>query len=261
MAEPSIPNFQTFGPMLRTWRENRRLSQLELAMASDVSARHISFLETGRSSPSRPMVLHLAELLQVPLSARNALLGAAGFAAAYGSRGLDDEEIQPIRQAIAWTLERHEPYPATLFDRHWKLLRANRPAQHMLGSAGIGPGDSMLDLFGDPERMAMLIDNWQDVARHMAVRLRTEAAHQGGDTLLEATASRLEAAIGRHKPAGLHVNPAFIPIHVCLNGAVLSLFSTISHFGSVEDVALADLKMELFFPADERTRAMLEAGS
>ena len=114
-----------FGNLIRDWRNQRRMSQLDLALAADVSARHISFLETGRSQPSRGMVLALSESLGVPRATRNVLLNAAGFAQAYRARDLDDEDMAPVREAMDWMLERHAPYPAFAFDRHWRLVRLN----------------------------------------------------------------------------------------------------------------------------------------
>jgi len=248
-----------FGSMLRVWRNTRRLSQLDLALASDVSARHISFLETGRARPSRSMVIHLAEFLHVPHTDRNALLNAAGFAPAYRARTLDEEAMQPVDQAVTWMLERHAPFPAIVLDRHWSIVRANAPADTMLSVAGIDAGADMLSLFGDPARLEALIENWQDVARHMVLRLRTEALHFGGDDVLSHAADRLETMMAGRDMAATGTMPPFVPIRFRLGETTLSLFSAISQFGSAEDIALADWKLELFFPADEASRQMLTA--
>jgi len=258
MADGQTGEWQ-FGSMLRIWRNTRRLSQLDLALASDVSARHISFLETGRARPSRSMVIHLAEFLHVPHTDRNALLNAAGFAPAYRARTLDEEAMQPVDQAVNWMLERHAPFPAIVLDRHWNIVRTNAPATTMLSAAGIGTGEDMLALFGNPVRLQTLIDNWQQVARHMVLRLRTEALHFGGDSVLSDAADRLETVLGGRDMPANGTMPPFVPIRFRLGEATLSLFSAISQFGSAEDIALADWKLELFFPADNASRQMLTA--
>lgn len=251
-----------FGSMLRDWRQTRRLSQLELALASDVSARHISFLETGRARPSRTMVVHLAEFLGVPHAARNTLLNAAGFAPAYRAHTLDDAAMRPVEDAMNWMLQRHAPYPAMVLDRHWSVIRANPPATMMLAAVGVGAETSLLTLFADPARLEAMIDNWEEVARHMALRLRTEAAHFGSDDVLLAAARRLEAGLPRRGFPKSGTRPPLVSMRIRLGGATLSLFSTISQFGTAEDIALADYKMELFFPADGETReALIALGS
>ena len=238
------------------------MSQLDLALMASVSARHILFLETGRARPSRSMVVHLSEFLGVPHAARNTLLQAAGFASAYAARPLDDAEMGPVRAAIDWMLERHAPYPGLALDRRWQVVCANAPARAMLAGAGAdAAGANLLNLFGDPARLEAMIENWREVAWHIVLRLRTEALHLGGDAELDAAAARLEAVLPkRDVPAGATM-PPFIAMRLRAGDRVLSLFSTISHFGSAEDMALADYKLELFFPADDQTAAHLIAAA
>jgi len=248
-----------FGALLKDWRGQRRMSQLDLGLAANVSARHISFLETGRARPSRSMVVQLTESLEVPRGARNTLLNAAGFSPAYRSRDLDEADMAHVRAAVDWTLERHDPYPAFALDRHWCLVAANHSASSMLGALGLAVGESMLDAFTDSDAVRAAIDNWAEVAHHMAVRLRTESAHLGGDAVLDRAADAFA-----HEAGGLDMSapgtlPAVIPTRYRANGVVLSFFSTIAQFGSAEDIALADLKIELLFPADDATRDMLLA--
>ncbi len=251
----------TFGSALRQWRAQRRMSQLDLGLTANVSARHISFLETGRSRPSREMILQLGETLEIPRNARNAMLNAAGFATVYRARPLDSVEMAPVREAVEWTISRHEPYPALVLDRHWVLLMANRPAQAMAAAFGIAPGDSLLDAMADPSVARDLFENWPEVARHTLARLRTESAHLGGDPVLDAAADRLAADpdIGAHDQSGMLA--PFIPARYRAGGAVLSFMSTIAQFGTAEDIALADLRIEMLFPADEATRHMLLAAA
>ena len=246
-----------FGPMLREWRETRRLSQLDLGLVSNVSARHISFLETGRARPSRDMVLHLSEFLGVPRGSRNALLGAAGFAPAYRAREFDEAEMAPIREALDWMLERHMPYPALVLDRRWTVVQANGSALAMLAAAGIGPGGNLLDFFaGDESRLKAVVENWRETGQHLVTRLRTEVTHLGGDAFLEDKIAKLEAICGRMSAADLP-QTAVVATRYRMGEVVLSFFSTISQFGTTEDIALADWKIEHFFPADEETRAAL----
>ncbi|MDX1507795.1 MAG: helix-turn-helix transcriptional regulator [Woeseiaceae bacterium] len=248
---------EAFGALLRSWRGQRRMSQLELGLAANVSARHISFLETGRARPSKSMVLILSETLRVPRAIRNTLLNAAGFAKAYKSRDLGEDEMAYVRAAMDWTLERHSPFPAIAFDRHWRLVRSNGTAAALLEPMNLGEGDSLLDAFAEGGGIANAIVNWEEVARHMIARLRTESAHLGGDAVLEAGADRLAEQLGREKSEYTGTMPAVVAAKYNAGGMTLSFFSTISQFGSAEDIALADLKIELMFPADDFTREAL----
>ncbi|MDJ0940549.1 MAG: helix-turn-helix transcriptional regulator [Woeseiaceae bacterium] len=248
---------ESFGELLKNWRGQRRMSQLDLAFAADVSARHISFLETGRSQPSKAMVLKLSESLNVPRSTRNVLLTAAGFAQAYEARNLDEDEMAFVRAAMDWTLDRHNPYPAIAFDRHWQLVRMNDSAAAMLDAMHLGVGDSLLDAFLEGGSFAEALENREEIARHMVSRLRTESAHIGGDEVLDTAIERLAAMLGDDEPAAGDSMPAIIPARYRSNGVLLSFFSTISQFGSTEDIALADIKIELMFPADDFTREAL----
>jgi transcriptional regulator with XRE-family HTH domain len=246
---------QAFGTLLKDWRSARRMSQLELGLAANVSARHISFVETGRSRPSRSMVIQLSETLQVPRPQRNVLLNAAGFAAAYRERELYADDMAHVRAAMEWTLKRHDPFPAIAIDRHWFVVSANKCAGMLLSGIGVKVGDSMLDAMTRPE-VKDAIENWPQVARYTIARLRTESAHLGGDSLLDAAADRLAGYAGP-PPADTAPLPAVVPAIYRANGLVLSLISTLAQFGSAEDITLADLRIELMFPADDITRDIL----
>lgn len=246
-----------FGSVLKEWRGQRRMSQLDLGLEANVSARHISFLETGRAKPSRQMVLHLCETLSVPRGARNSFLNAAGFAPVYKSRTLDEKDMAHVRAAVDWTLSRHDPFPAMALDRHWVIVKANRAAQMLLVGAGLSEGDSLLTAMADPAVMTETLENWQEVAQHMATRLRTESEYLGGDEVLEKAAAGLTKALeidGFHQTNDL---PAVVPARYYASGTVLTFFSTLAQFGSAEDIALAELKIELMFPADDQTRDTL----
>lgn len=246
-----------FGTMLKDWRRQRRMSQLDLGLTANVSARHISFLETGRAKPSRAMVLQLCEVLEAPRATRNSLLNAAGFAPAYSSRKLDDADMAQVRAAVDWTLQRHDPYPALALDRHWRLVAVNRMAGILLAAVGLGTGDSLLTVMTDRGSLPQLFENWREVAQHIFVRLRTESNHLGGDEVLEAAAARLADMLGGELRGADGVMPAVLPARYRAGEGCLSFFSTIAHFGTAEDIALAELKIEMMFPADEATRMSL----
>ena len=244
-----------FPTTLKAWRAARRYSQLDLALEAEISARHLSFLETGRARPSREMVARLGDALQLPLDARNQLLTHAGFAVRYRGRDWDDAEMAPIRAAIRRTLENHAPFPGLAIDRLWTIREANATALALYGAVGTGIGDSLLDLMTRPD-MHRLIENWPEVARHAAARMRTESAAQGGVAALDQAARHL-AETG--PPDGLAATGPVVPTMLRLGEARLSMFSTISQFGTPEDLALDDLKIELYFPMDEATEAAFHA--
>ncbi|NIZ13530.1 helix-turn-helix domain-containing protein [Phaeobacter sp. HF9A] len=248
---------QGFGAELKSWRQTRRQSQLDLALAAEVSARHISFLETGRANPSRDMVLRLSAALLLSPEASNRLMSAAGHTPAYGARSLSDAEMAPLRAAVDWTLERHAPYPAMALGRHWQLIRLNAPAEQLLAATGLGEGDSFLEAFLESDALRARIDNLAELERLLLLRLRSELLHFGRDAVLEHAVARLQARqrdLSAHDSAPL---PPMIPARYRVGGRVLSFFSAVSQFGSVEDIALCDLRIESLFPADEATRQAL----
>ena len=247
----------TFGAVLKEWRGIRRMSQLDLSNLADVSARHISFLESGRSKPSRPMALHLADTLDIPRAERNRLLTAAGFSPMWHEHDLGAEAMGPVHDALRWTLERHNPYPAVVLDRHWKIVDQNAASEALLGGLGLSGEVDFLDEFVGDGRLHTLIDNWGAVGRYMLTRLRTESAAVGGDPVLDAAVTRLAAddAVGPIEEA----LPPVVTVDFRIGDAFISLFSTIAQFGTAEDLALAELRIELFFPADDPTREFLEA--
>lgn len=247
-----------FGPALREWRQQRRLSQMDLGLGANVSARHISFLETGRASPSRSMVLQLCEELEVPRAARNRLLTAAGLAPAYAERALTEEQMQPVRSAVDWMMQRHDPYPAFAMDRHWRIRKMNGTAGMLLTGMGMQIGESMLAALAGNQLLQAAIENFDEVLTHTILRVRTELAHLGGDAELEEALAKLTDLQGdkTQDPGG--VMPAFIPTRYRAGGMVLSMFSTFTQFGTAEDIALSELRIEMLFPADDPTREFLQ---
>jgi transcriptional regulator with XRE-family HTH domain len=246
-----------FSAELKTWRRKRGFSQEQLGFEANVSSRHIAFMETGRAKPSREMVVRLSEALHVPRGDRNHLLEAAGFAPLYKVRKLDTAEMASIRSAIEWMLNRHQPYPAFAIDKHWRLVMLNDVARRMLAPFGLEEGESLIQSFLNPTGVRQIIENWPEVAQYFAYRLRVEARELGGDPILLKAAQDFSEAAG---PASMMQTPmpAVLDTRIRIGDQRLSFFSTIAQFGSAEDLALAELRIELLFPADDATRLVME---
>lgn len=229
------------------------MSQLDLAVEAGVSARHISFLETGRSRPSSDMIVHLSEVLNLPVEARNQMMRATGFVPRYAATPLDDAAMAPIREAVSWTLDRHAPYPGLVLDRLWKVIQLNAPAAKLFAPLGVSEGESLLDLVTNP-MMPDLVENWPEVAHHTMLRLRAESAAAGGIPELETAIQSLSkhAQILGDIPTGPTVSTVYR-----FGDQRLSLFGIIAQFSSVNDETLDDLRLELFFPADLESAAWL----
>lgn len=230
-----------FPQHLRHWRDQRHLSQLALASEAGVSARHVSFLESGRARPSRDMVLTSAEALHVPLSDRNAMLESAGFAATYRRTELDADTLAPVRAGMEHMLARHSPYPAVLMNRHWRLLRLNPVAGLLFGMVGLGEGDDLLAAMTEPGTGARMIENWGEVGHHLARRLRADSRAAGGLHRLErvATALMADPDVAQHRPS--EQPQPFVPTVYQGSGMRLALFSTIAQFAGADDLTLSDL--------------------
>lgn len=263
MTAATFPQSQPVGLLLRQWREQRRLSQMALALDADISSRHLSFLETGRAQPSREMVLRLAEQLQVPLRERNTLLLAAGFAPAYPERSLDDPVLRVARHAVQRVLEAHAPYPALAIDRHWNLLAANRVLPHVLvdvAPALLQPPVNVLRVSLHPEGLAPHIVNLGQWRTHLLERLAREAA-MSSDPGLEALLRELRElptpAGPGHQEQGEHWGEVAVPLVLDTSLGRLRFISTTMVFGSAVDITLAELAIEAFFPADSATAERL----
>ncbi len=251
------------GDLFREWRQRRRLSQMELALGADISPRHLSFLETGRSTPSREMVLHLAEQLDVPLRERNSLLLAAGYAPAFRERPLDDPALADARQAVDLLLAGHEPYPALAIDRHWTLLAANGAARRLLAgvpASQLQPPLNVLRLSLHPEGLAPRIANLSEWRLHLLARLRRQVDITA-DPILADLMRELQdypvaagAAPGAAEPASASV---VVPLRLVAGPVTLNLISTTTVFGTPVDITLSELALETFFPADAATAAIL----
>ncbi len=260
------------GALIRDWRQLRRLSQLDLALDADISQKHLSFIESGRSHPSREMVLLLAETLLVPLRERNALLLAAGFAPVFGERGLDDPGLAAARAAIDLVLKGHEPYPALAVDRHWTLLAANAAVPALLGLARdpelLRAPVNVLRLSLHPRGIAPAIVNLAAWRHHILARLRQQiraTADPGLVALLEELSGypapempEVHRSRRRDRAAAPEPEPGIVvPLELRLGGSVLSFFSTVTVFGTPVDITLSELAIEAFFPANEATRVAL----
>ncbi len=251
------------GALLRDWRRRRRLSQLDLALDAGVSARHLSFLETGRARPSSDMVLHLAEQLEVPLRERNQMLLAAGYAPVYGQRTLDDPEMQPVREAIELVLRGHEPYPAAVVDQQWELLAGNRGVALLTEGVAphlLEPPVNALRVTLHPEGMAPRILNLAEWREHLLARLERQMAVTGNPALatLYEELSGYPAPPLRQASRGL-ADEIVVSLRMLAGDRELSFFSTITTFGTAVDITVAELAIEAFFPADAATAEHLRA--
>ncbi|WP_437942452.1 helix-turn-helix domain-containing protein [Sorangium sp. So ce341] len=256
------------GGLLREWRQRRRMSQLDLACQADISTRHLSFLETGRAQPSREMVLHLAERLDVPLRDRNQLLVAAGFAPLYPERSLDDPALAAARKAVDLVLAGHEPYPAVAIDRHWTLVAANGALGPLLAGADpalLRPPVNVLHLSLHPQGLAPRIENAAEWRAHLLARLRRQIEVSADPVLV-----KLLEDLNRYPPPpegsrrpepGREPSPVAIavPLRLRTEHGVLSFLSTTMVFGTPVDVTLSELAVESFFPADQATADALRA--
>jgi transcriptional regulator with XRE-family HTH domain len=244
------------GEYLREWRQRRHRSQLDLAVDAEISARHLSFVETGRASPSREMVMKLAERLDVPLRQRNVLLVAAGYAPAFAQRALDDPMLKSARAAIELVLKAHEPNPALAYDRHWNLVTANRMVAPLLEGIPerlLAQPVNILRLAFHPEGLAPRTVNVAEWCGHLLERLHRQCEATADPELLklydDLNSYRLPARAAPLSPD----NNVAIPLKLRHDGEVLSFISTTMVFGTPVDITLSELALETFFPADDFT--------
>ena len=238
------------GPLLREWRQRRRLTQLELAVEAEVSARHLSFVETGRSAPSREMVLHLAEHLDIPLRERNALLMAAGYAPVFPERNLDDPALAAARRAVELVLKAHEPYPAIALDRHWTLIAANDAVGAFMvveDESLLQPPVNVLRASLHPRGIAPRIANLGEWRAHVLDRVRRQI-DASGDPVLIALLEELRSYPAPPPRMTHDYGGIVVPIELKTENGIVAFFSTTTIFGTPVDVTLSELAIEAFFP-------------
>jgi transcriptional regulator with XRE-family HTH domain len=264
-AAPSVSRPPSFGDHLRAWRLRRRMSQLDLAGDAEISTRHLSFVETGRSLPSREMVLRLAERLEVPLRERNAMLVAAGYAPMYRERPLDDPAMAAAKDAVQLILRSHEPHPALAVDRHWNLVAHNRLVPLLLAQVApdlLQPPVNVLRLSLHPRGLAPLLVNLGQWRHHLFERLRQQI-QLTGDATLQALEQELLTYPVPEDAHATHLEGEMlgvvVPLRLRTPSGVLSFISTMTVFGTPVDITLQELALETFFPADAQTAEALRA--
>ncbi len=249
------------GDLLREWRQRRRMSQLDFAGEAEISARHLSFIETGRAQPSRDMILRLAERLGIPLRERNLLLVAAGFAPVFAERKLDDPALAAARKAIELVLKGHEPYPALAVDRHWTLIQSNATVAPLLAGVDttlLTPPINVLRLSLHPDGLAPRIENFSEWRAHLLERLRQQIELSADPKLigLFEELHRYPAPKTPHRGTSDYGN-VVVPLKLKAEDGMLSFFSTTTVFGTPVDVTLSELAIEAFYPADAETAEAL----
>ncbi len=256
---------ETVGALLRTWRQSRGLSQLDVAMHAGFSARHISFIETGRAQPSRDALLAIAESLEVPLRERNRLLTAGGFANVYKETQLGSADMTQVRHVLQFILDRHMPYGALVLDRLSNCLMGNDASGKLLAAVAdaslLGPNANMLRVVFHPLGVRRYIVNWADVARVLLDRAERELL-AAGDASASALLDELhEYANDVPRPASrrLQSDDVLLPVHLRMDGIELRMFSTIMTIGTPQDITLQELRIETFFPADEPSESTWRA--
>jgi transcriptional regulator with XRE-family HTH domain len=254
---------QPVGGLLREWRQRRRLSQLDLACDAGISTRHLSFVETGRAHPSRDMLLHLSEQLEVPVRERNILLVAAGYAPIFPERPLADPALAAARAAVDLVLDRQKPYPAFALDRHWHIVASNAALPELYDGVApdlLQPPVNAMRLSLHPSGLAPRIVNLAEWRAHLLYRLRRQVEVTADRALIDLLREVSEYPAPREKVArveGLEHDIA-VPFRIDLRGSLLSFFSMTTVFGTPVDVMLSELALELFFPADEETATSVQ---
>ena len=255
-----------FTSLLRDWRSNRGLSQLELALKADISTRHLSFLETGRSEPSRRMVGRLNDALDVPFRNRNSLLLAAGFAPVYRQSSLDGDRLQRARRSLELLLRHHEPYPAFVLDRGWNIVMSNRGHDQIIDMLFSGrqraKPDNALHLVLDPAQLRPQITNWTIVARTVLRRFESQLEYWGNDKEMLLLHDEVMAFPGVQEVLESRLDPIdddiLIPLDLQIGDFSTSWFTTLAGFGTPLDITLQELVIESLFPADEATESFVQ---
>ena len=259
MSSRQGPDRRALGLLLKEWRRVRRKSQLTLAMEASVTPRHLSFVESGRSVPSREMVERLAETLDVPLRERNALLVAAGYAPLYAERPLESSDLVQVRRALTRLLEHQEPYPAVVLDRQWNVIETNRAAPKLFSlfvdlSVLPQPRNLLRSMF-DPAGLRPWVANWDTVAHTLVQRVFREAVAGVPDPRVLSLLEELQAYPGSPtpRPASRAGDLPFHPVQFSKGALNLSFFSMVTTVGAPFDITAQELRIEAFFPSDDET--------
>lgn len=259
-----------FGTLLKQWRGHRSVSQMELSLRSDVSQRHISFLELGRAAPSRDMVLKLADSLDVPLREQNLLLNSAGYAASYTERNLDSRDMRSVRRALEMQLQHHNPFPAFVVNRCWDILMQNEAASIVFGAAtdiealwrkvcGDGP-KNLLHLTFHPQGLRQFLVNWEEIATQLLSRTRRELLANGDlvlKSLLEEILDYPDIPNSWKEPSLDAPSEPVYSMSFQAGPFTLNIFSMISTFGTPQDITTDELRVESFFPSDEASEQLM----
>jgi transcriptional regulator with XRE-family HTH domain len=257
----------SFGTIIQHWRKARRLSQLALATQAEISSRHLCFIETGRSNPSRDMVLLLAGVLDVPLRERNSLLLAAGFAPVYPESRLDAPDLAAVRGALDAILRQQEPFPAVVMNRHWDLVRTNQAATRffglLLGARRVAEPANVLRMMFHPDGLRPFVANWDAVAESLVRRVHREAIGGVPDETTRKLLAELLSYPGvppswRSASLGAPLVPV-IPVAFRKGERHFNFFSAVTTLGTPQDVTVQEIRIECFFPADEATEAACRA--
>lgn len=266
-ATAPAPYERGVGPLLRAWRERRRVSQLELALRADSSARHISFIETGRSRPSEEMVLRLAEHLDVPVRERNALLLAAGYAPRYPETPLDDPALDALRDGMERLIRGYEPYPALVVDATYTVVAANRGISMLLDGVPeslMSSAPNAMRLTLHPEGLAPRIRNLREWRGHLLAQMERQIALHRSDALRDLYEEVAAYPVPQSAPADEPAEPVAyfaLPMRIEHEGRILSFVSSISTFNTPMDVTVAELAIETFLPADPATAKYLHSAA
>lgn len=244
----------SFGSVCREWRKQRRYSQLQLAVEMEVSSKHISFIETGRSHPSREMVIKIGTFLSLPKREINRGLYSAGYTPAYTELPYEHEDLKLVFSAIDQMLESHMPYPAIVLNLNWDIVKTNNSAQELLRNLGFSKHKNLIEAIVNDHNGVSKIKNWQESANVLLTRLRHEISIIGRSERLEELERQLAFCLEPYNENySLDTNQSVLSVELQVAGEVLSFFSIIAQLGSVQDVAVSEFKVELMFPADEKT--------
>jgi len=245
----------SIGCILRKWRKQRRYSQLQLSLELGISSKHVSFIETGRSTPSREMILKIGEFLILPKREINRGLHSAGYAPVYTELSIEHEDLKPVFNAIDQMIENHMPYPAIVLNQNWDVVKANDSAKKLLLELGYSGHKNLVEALISDSPTTSKIVNWHESALVVLVRLRHEISILGGSSRLEELEEKLTACLSPNdETINIGENQVILSTKFKVNGYALSFFSVISQLSTIQDVTVSEFKIELMFPSDERTK-------